>query len=94
MRGGDFDIGGEAPNPRSNPDIINSGHSGYHDTISIFRLIVVKAHLRELSDDLPRIEARRVVVTDLVPQRDLFRDYYSFDVVRSVEARRTCMPPI
>lgn len=72
---------------------INSDHSGYHETITLFWLAVVKARLRELVDDLPRVEAVRILVTDLAPQRDLFREYYSFDVVRSVDARRSWIEP-
>lgn len=72
---------------------INSDHSGYHETITLFWLAVVKARLRELPDDLPRIEAVRLIVTELAPRRDLFREYYSFDVIGSVEARRAWIPP-
>jgi hypothetical protein len=72
---------------------VNSDHSGYHETITLFWLAIVKARLRELSDGLPRLEVVRVVVTELAPQRDLFREYYSFDVVRSVEARRSWIAP-
>jgi hypothetical protein len=34
-----------------------------------------------------------MLVAEFAPRRDLFREYYSFDVVRSVEARRSWMPP-
>jgi hypothetical protein len=72
---------------------INNDHSGYHETITLFWLAVVKARLRELVDGLPRVDAVRILVTELAPQRDLFREYYSFDVVRSVEARRSWIAP-
>ena len=72
---------------------VNSDHSGYHETITLFWLAVVKARLREVDDAMPRIEAVRIVVTELAPQRDLYREYYSFDVVRSIEARRAWMAP-
>ena len=72
---------------------VNSDHSGYHETITLFWLAVVKARLRELVDGLPRVEAVRLLVTELAPQRDLFREYYSFDVVGSVEARRSWVEP-
>ena len=39
------------------------------------------------------VEAVRVLVTELAPQRDLFREYYSFDVVRSIEARKSWIAP-
>ena len=72
---------------------VNSDHSGYHETITLFWLAIVKARLRELADGMPRVEAVRVLVTELAPQRDLFREYYSFDVVRSVEARKSWIAP-
>ena len=72
---------------------LNSDHSGYHETLTLFWLSVVKARLRELDESLPRVEAVRVLVTQLAPLRDLYREYYSFDVVRSVEARRTWIAP-
>jgi len=72
---------------------VNSDHSGYHETITLFWLAVVKARLRELAEGLSRVEAVRLLVTELAPQRDLFREYYSFDVVRSVEARKSWIAP-
>ena len=72
---------------------INNDHGGYHETITLFWLAVVKARLGELADGLTRVEAVRLLVTELAPQRDLFREYYSFDVVRSVEARRSWIAP-
>jgi hypothetical protein len=72
---------------------INSDHSGYHETITLFWLAVVNARLRELADGTARIDAVRILVTELAPRRDLFREYYSFDVARSVEARRFWIAP-
>jgi hypothetical protein len=72
---------------------INSDHSGYHETITLFWLAIVKARLRELADGLSRVEAVRLLVSELAPQRDLFREYYSFDVVGSIEARRSWIAP-
>ena len=72
---------------------VNSDHSGYHETLTLFWLAIVAARLRELADGVPRIDAVRMLVTELGPQRDLFREYYSFDVVNSVEARRAWIAP-
>jgi hypothetical protein len=72
---------------------INSDHSGYHETLTLFWLALVKARLRQRKPDGARIDAVRMLVAEFAPQRDLFREYYGFDVVRSVEARRTWMPP-
>jgi hypothetical protein len=72
---------------------INSDHSGYHETLTLFWLAVVKARLRQITPAVARIDAVRMLVAEFAPRRDLFREYYSFDVVRSVEARRSWVPP-
>lgn len=72
---------------------INSDHSGYHETLTLFWLALVRARLRQLDAGTARIDAVRTLVAEFAPQRDLFREYYSFDVVRSVEARRSWVPP-
>lgn len=72
---------------------INSDHSGYHETLTLFWLAIVRASILELPADLPRLEAVRALVEELGPRRDLYQEYYSFDVVGSVEARRSWMPP-
>ena len=72
---------------------INSDHSGYHETLTLFWLAIVRARILERPADLPRLETVRALVEELGPRRDLYQEYYSFDVVRSVEARRSWMPP-
>jgi hypothetical protein len=72
---------------------INSDHSGYHETLTLFWLAVVKARLAEAPEGLPRVEAIRLLVMEFASKRDLYREYYAFDVVRSVEARRTWVAP-
>ena len=72
---------------------IDSDHSGYHETLTLFWLAVVKARLRQMEPGEARIDTVRMLVAEFAPRRDLFREYYSFDVVRSVEARRSWVPP-
>ncbi len=72
---------------------INSDHSGYHETLTLFWLALVRARLRQFDAGTARIDSVRILVAEFAPQRDVFRDYYSFDVVRSVEARRSWVPP-
>ena len=72
---------------------INSDHSGYHETLTLFWLALVKARLRRIEPDVARIDVARMLVAEFAPRRDLFREYYSFDVVRSEEARRSWVPP-
>jgi len=72
---------------------INNDHGGYHETLTLFWMAVVKAQLVRIPAGTPRLDAVRDVVAQLGPRRDLFKEYYSFDVVRSVEARRSWMQP-
>jgi hypothetical protein len=72
---------------------VNSDHSGYHETLTLFWMAVVRAHLAQMPAETPRLDAVRELIAQLGPQRDLFEEYYSFDVVRSVEARRSWVAP-
>jgi hypothetical protein len=72
---------------------VNSDHSGYHETLTLFWLAVTRARLSCMPADMPRVEAVRALVAEFGPQRDLYRQYYGFDLVRSVEARRSWIEP-
>jgi len=72
---------------------INGDHSGYHETLTLFWLAVVKAWMCNFASGTTRIDGLRMLVAEFAPPRDLFREYYTFDVVRSVEARRSWVPP-
>lgn len=66
----------------------NTDHSGYHETLTLFWIARTVAFLAACPPDAGRIEKIRALVERFAPRRDLFREYYSFDVVKSVEARR------
>jgi hypothetical protein len=74
----------------------NSANSGYHETLTCFWLAVVLAFLndhRAAHGNSGRLEAIRALVNTFADQRDLFRDYYSFDVVGLLEARQSWVAP-
>ena len=71
----------------------NTDHSGYHETLTVFWMAIVRAHLSQVPLKTPRLEAVRTVVEELGPRRDLFKEYFGFDVVKSVEARRGWVEP-
>jgi len=65
-------------------------------TRRLLYFFLARCHTSPASRDderLPWIEAGRIIVSELAPQRDLFLEYYSFDLVRSVEARRIWVEP-
>ena len=68
----------------------NTATSGYHETLTVFWVAIVQdfctTRLRQ---------PRHIVINQLMDAfpSGLFRDYYSFDVVNSGEARRRWLPP-
>jgi hypothetical protein len=71
---------------------VNSETSGYHETIT--RLwIEVLAKFVATNGFTDPWEAACAAVTEFGEARDLHGLYYSFDVLRSVEARRRWVPP-
>jgi hypothetical protein len=71
----------------------NTPDSGYHETLTLFWTALVVDFLAKCDCSLSRLEKARAVVEAFAPRRDVFREYYSFDVVRSREARRTWVEP-
>ena len=68
----------------------NTEESGYHETLTVFWIDVVA---RTIPRGAGRVLAVRHVVDALASKRDLWREYYSFDVVKSREARARYVPP-
>ncbi len=71
----------------------NTEDSGYHDTLTVFWHDRIRECVAALPDSCARLEIVRRVVGEFESRRDLFREYYSFDVVRSREARARWVPP-
>ncbi len=69
---------------------LESDRSGYHETLTRLWSIVLANVTNSFSDHW---EAARYAVEQLGEERDLHCLYYSFDVVRNAEARRTWIPP-
>ncbi len=68
----------------------NTEDSGYHETLTVFWLQLID---RVLDRSQPRLQATRVGVETFASQRDLYRAYYSFDLLQSREARAYWIPP-
>jgi len=69
---------------------VNSDCSGYHETLTRLWSLILTKVTRGLSDAW---EAACYAVEQLGEERDLHCLYYSFDVVRSTEARLTWIAP-
>jgi hypothetical protein len=70
----------------------NTATSGYHETITAAWIKLLARLLRE-SGEMERAPFTRLAVARYSGERDIFRRYYPFDLVESVEARRTWVPP-
>ncbi|MBK5295081.1 MAG: hypothetical protein JJE04_25815 [Acidobacteriia bacterium] len=75
----------------------NTDTAGYHETLTIFWIGLLREALKEMDAEMDvggtRIEKARAIAQRFGSQRDLFRKYYSFDVVQSVDARRRWVEP-
>jgi hypothetical protein len=71
----------------------NTEASGYHETLTCFWMAVAGAFLAGLPESEPPGERIRALVDRFGSRRDLFREYYSFDVVQSREARLGWVAP-
>jgi hypothetical protein len=71
----------------------NTEDSGYHETLTCFWHDIIRDYIATLPAGLDRLTVTRAVVAEFAPQRDLFRQYYDFDVVNSREARAKWIPP-
>ncbi len=68
----------------------NTDEAGYHETLTVFWLALVRANL---CTTISRLEAVRCILDSFAPFRDIVRDFYSFDVVKSREARLSWVCP-
>ncbi|MEO7651372.1 MAG: hypothetical protein ABIZ80_12980 [Bryobacteraceae bacterium] len=71
----------------------NTDTGGYHETLTIFWARVVARFLARTPAELSVDEKARVVVNEYSNRRDLWKDYYAFQVPKSVHARRRWMEP-
>ena len=70
----------------------NTDTSGYHETLTVLWLWVLADYLESFADGTPRLEQVMQAVEKFGANR-LYPEYYSYDVVKSVEARRRWMEP-
>lgn len=70
----------------------NTDTGGYHETITIAWIKLLCALLRELGA-MDRAAFAQLAVERFAGDREIFRRYYGFDLVKSVEARRAWIPP-
>ena len=70
----------------------NTETSGYHETITIAWIKLLDG-LRREAGEVDRAEFARLAVEHFEGDKEVFRRYYDFDLVGSVEARRSWVEP-
>lgn len=72
---------------------VNDDTQGYHETITQVYIAGVKAHLAEISGEMPLYEAVNALLLSARGRRDLPLKFYSKDLLFSVPARRSFVEP-
>ena len=70
---------------------LNTPSSGYHETLTRFWMVLVGRFLA--ARDGGRAERVEALVAEYGPRRDVFKEYWSFDLVKSSEARAVWVAP-
>ena len=70
----------------------NTATSGYHETLTVLWLWVLADYMESFPEHTPRLE-QVIKAVDKFSGDRLYPQYYSYDVVKSVEARRRWMEP-
>lgn len=68
----------------------NTPTSGYHETVTVFWIKLIAGNL---SGTPTRSGFAHQAVAQFVSRRNLYADFYDFDILASTEARRTWIPP-
>lgn len=73
--------------------IPNTPESGYHETLTLFWVGVIRHFLETAERGCSRVDLVNQLLARYGHKKDLWRDYYSFDLLKSPEARRIWIEP-
>ena len=71
----------------------NTDTRGYHETLTRFWIGVVGKFLKESDTERSKLELANQLIEEYVRRSGLWRNYYSFDLLKSVESRRNWIEP-
>jgi hypothetical protein len=71
----------------------NTDTRGYHETLTRFWIGVVVKFLKESDAGRSELEMANQLIDEYAGRAGLWRDYYSFDLLKSVESRRRWIEP-
>jgi hypothetical protein len=73
--------------------IYSTPESGYHETVTRFWVLRLGQALRELPAGTPRLSAMRALLEQFAVRRDWYGEYWTTNILTSVEARREWLAP-
>jgi hypothetical protein len=71
----------------------NTDTRGYHETLTRFWIGVVVKFLKESDAERSELELANQLIEAYADRGGLWREYYSFDLLKSVESRRRWIEP-
>ena len=71
----------------------NTDTRGYHETLTRFWIGIVAKFLKERGEERSELEVVNELVDEYAGRSRLWRDYSSFDLLKSVESRRRWIEP-
>jgi hypothetical protein len=71
----------------------NTDTRGYHETMTRFWIGIVVKFLKEADAEWSELELANQLVEEYSGRSGLWREYYSFDLLKSVESRRRWIEP-
>lgn len=71
----------------------NTEDAGYHETLTVFWVKLIAHYLKTLPDGQAPLAQVAQAIKHFGARRDWFKDYYSFDVPKSREARAQWVEP-
>ncbi len=72
---------------------INSSTSGYHETITVFWARTITAFIKSRPKSRSFKDLATAVVEAFGNKPGIFREHYSFDVIASIDARKSWIEP-
>jgi len=70
----------------------NTPTSGYHETVTVFWIKLLACLLAE-REPITRAVFAHLAVAEFSTRRSIYGDFYDFDILTSLEARRVWIPP-
>jgi hypothetical protein len=73
--------------------IPNTPDSGYHETLSLFWAGVISLFLEKADSGCAKVELVNKLLVKYGGNKDLWREYYTFDLLKCEKARRSWVEP-